>query len=318
MLQAHPIQTTLPPIKLDSLHLMETFLRVCETGSFTAAARLLEVSPSALSKAVARLEETLGARLIRRTTRRLSLTEEGQLFMETCRQVLADIEDVEMKLTQGRSMPSGRLRIQASVAFGRIVIVPLLLELLGTNPDLRIDLDLSDRAVSLFDGQYDAAVRVGGTIDDKLIARKLGHIAMVTVASPTYLERHGTPRIPADLRHHQCYGYFIPEAASYREWSFAGGHSLAAPHGGLNVNNAQALVEVAVSGHGIVNIAALIAFDALQAGAVKPVLAEYSTDGPPVYLVYSERRYQPQRMRTLVNFLSKRICADVRWQRIGC
>ncbi|MEP9379073.1 LysR family transcriptional regulator [Aquabacter sp. CN5-332] len=299
---------------LDSIHLMLVFARVAEAESFTLAARRLEISPSAASKAVARLEEKLGVPLVLRTTRSLRLTEEGEALLETCRHILSEIEEVEAKLTRERTVPRGRVRIQSSVAFGRLVLVPLLFELNRRHPELTIDVDLSDRIVNLTEEGIDLAFRLGELADSGLAARKLGHMQFVTVASPAYLERHGVPKVPADLAAHRCLGYFLPDIRRYRDWQFTGTGTRESPSAHLNINNAQVLVDAAIDGQGIVSVASLVAFDAVRSGLLRLVLADHVTQGPAISMLYPSRRYRSPRVSALVDFLVARIPKDSRWQ----
>ena len=300
-------------MNLDSFHLMGVFVRVIETRSFTAAAARLGISPSAASKAVARLEEKLGVRLVLRTTRSVRPTEEGEILLNSCRHVLAELEDTEALLSSKATEPSGRLRIHSTLGFGRIVVVPLLSEFATLWPKLTVDVDLSERDVNLHQDAFDLTIRFGELPDSLLVARRLGHMQFDAVAAPAYLARRGTPRAPADLAEHACLGYFQARTLRYRDWEFINGQILAAPSGHLNFNNAQALLEAAIDGHGIAHLPRIVAREALMSGRIKAVLREFATPGWPVSLVYQERRFQSRRVQALVNFLVERVPASLEW-----
>jgi len=304
-------------MSLDSLHLMEVFARVAETCSFTRAAAGLGITPSAASKGVARLEGKLGVRLIVRTTRHVRLTEEGEILLKTCRRVLAEMESTEAQLSRRKGEVSGRVRLHSTLGFGRFVVVPVLTEFARRWPTLAIDMDLSERDVDLQQEPFDVSIRFGQLPDSTLVARHLGAMRFVTVASPAYLERRGTPAAPGDLAQHDCLGYFQPRSLRYRDWEYEGGHTQRAPSAHLNFNNAQALLEAAIDGIGIAHVPKVMAWDALQEVRLKALLEPWATEGWPVSLVYAERRYQSTRVRTLVDFLMERIPADSRWRGDG-
>ncbi len=301
---------------LDSLHSIVVFVRVAEARSFTLAARRLGISQSGVSRAVSRLEQKLGVRLVARTTRSVRLTEEGAALLASCRHVLAEVEDAEALIGRRLARPAGRLRLQMPIGFGRCVVAPLLTELRARYPDLVFDIELSDRAADLVEEGLDAVIRIGELTDSRLIARKLCDIRYVTVASPAYLARHGEPRTPQDLADHACLAYFVPFSGSYRDWDFsAGKRRLSVPVAGtFNVNNAQMLLDAAIAGAGITAVASFIAFDAVKAGQLELVLRDHAPPGASVSLVYAERRYQSPRVRVLVDFLTQRIAADPWWE----
>ncbi|HTP95399.1 MAG TPA: LysR family transcriptional regulator [Burkholderiales bacterium] len=302
----------------DRIQGIAVFVRVAEARSFTDAARRLGMSPSGASKAITRLEDRLGVRLVHRTTRSVSLTDDGAAFFERCRQLLGELEDAETAVTRRRSKPSGRLRIQMPEGFGRLVIVPLLARFVDANPELVVDAELSDRVADLADEGLDAAVRIGELGDARLIARRLCDLRFVTVASPDYLARHGAPRTPDDLAHHRCLAYYLPHTHRYREWEFvAGGERFSRPLSGpLNVNNAQALLDAATAGAGIANVATFIAHEAIRAGRLRVVLREYVPAGPPVWVVYLERRHLSPRVQALVAFLTAQIPPSPPWDAV--
>jgi len=302
----------------DSLHGITVFVRVAEARSFTAAARKLGLSTSGASKAVSRLEDKLGVRLVHRTTRSVGLTDDGNAFYERCRQILAELEDAETAVTRARAKPRGRLRVLMPVAFGQRILAPLIAQFAALNPELVVDVELSDRVADLADESLDAAVRIGELGDSRLIARRLCDLRFVTVASPEYLERHGDPKTPDDLDQHRCLTIYIPHTHRYRSWEFEanGARFTKAPLGALNINNAHALIHAAISGAGVANVPSFTAFDAIRAGLLQPILREYESAGPPVWIVYLERRYLSPRVQALVEFLTTHIPPLPAWDAI--
>ena len=282
------------------------FVRVAEHGSFTLAAQRLGMSPSGISKSLARLEGRLGCRLVTRTTRSVHLTDEGRTLLEQFRQILNEVEQAETLLTQRLAKPSGRLRLQMPVGFGRRVVMPLTVKLTRTFPDLSIDIELSDRSADPAEEGLDAAIRIGDPSDTRLVARKLCDIRFIAVASRKYLESHGEPASPEELGRHLCLSYYVPQTGRYREWEFISPSGTRSTHslpGRVNVNNAQALVHAAIEGAGIALVADFIAADAIRAGQLQVVMPSYRSVGPSVWLLYGERRYQLPRVRALIEML---------------
>lgn len=303
----------------DSLQGITVFVRVAEARSFTAAARKLGISPSGASKAITRLEDKLGVRLIQRTTRSVGLTQDGNAFYERCRQIVGELEDAEAAVTRARATPRGRLRVQMPVAFGQRILAPLMAQFAELNPELVIDAELSDRIPDLADEGLDAAIRIGDLGDTRLIARRLCDLRFVTVASPQYLERHGDPQTPDELDRHRCLMIYIPHTHRYRGWDFAsnGVTFTKVPAGVLNFNNAHALLHAAIAGAGIANIPTFTAFDAIQSGLLQPVLREYASVGPAVWLVYLERRLLSPRVQAFVDFLTTHIPPLPAWDALA-
>ena len=301
-------------MSLDSLHLMEVFARVAEARSFSKAAVRLGITASAASKAVGRLEGKLGTRLIVRTTRHVRLTDEGEILLDTCHRIQAEMESAQAQLSRRAGELSGRLRLHSTLGFGRFVVVPVLNEFTRRWPTLTIDMELSERDVDFRQEPFDVSIRFGELPDSTLVARRLGSMRFVTAASPDYLHLRGMPSAPEDLLQHDCLGYFQPRSLRHRDWEYAQGRTLRSPNARLNFNNAQALLEAALEGHGIVHVPKVMAWDALRDGRLLPLLEPWATEGWPVSLVYAERRYQSTRVRTLVDFLCERIPTDHRWR----
>lgn len=303
---------------MNNLNTITVFVRVAETLSFTAAARRLGISASGASKAVSRLENETGVRLINRTTRKVGLTDDGRRFFLRCRQILADIAEAESALTQASTVLRGRLRVQLPEGFGRRVIVPALGQFIAQYPELALDVQLGDRMVDLAEEDIDCVVRLGEIPDSRLITRKLCDTYFITCAAPEYLRRHGEPDIPDDLENHRCLTYMSPRTGHFRNWQFTrDGKQLSKPiHGILSTNSVESLLDAAVAGAGIVSLANFVVADAIAAGRLKIVLRDYIARGSTVSVVYLSSKQPSPRLRVFVDFLSELVRPDAPWNRL--
>ena len=294
---------------MDTLHPISVFVRVAEAKSFTAAAKRLGMSPSAASKSLTRLEQRLGVRLLHRTTRNVSLTEDGGTFFERCRLILGELEDAETAVTRQQSQPRGRLRVVMPAGFGRAVLVPVLTKFADIHGGLTVDVEFSSRAVDLAEEGIDVLVRIGQLADGRLVARKLCDMRYITVASPDYLARHGEPLTPDDLTRHRCLGHHIPYTNRYRDWKFVSDGEVVskAASGNLNMNDGAALVDAAMEGAGIAAVATFLAADAVRSGRLQIVLRDYVPAGPSVWIAYLERRHLPRRIAAFVDFVAAQV-----------
>ncbi|WP_213957625.1 LysR family transcriptional regulator [Variovorax sp. dw_954] len=286
---------------------LRVFERVAETLSFTRAADSLGLTPSAVSKAMTRLENELGVRLLHRTTRSLNLTADGTSFHERCRSVLTEIADAEAALTRTRTLAQGRLRVQMPVGFGRRVVMPALHDFSRDYPGIVVDVELSDRITDVIHEGLDAAVTIGPPADTRLIARRLCRLSFHAFASPAYLAEHGEPVTPDDLDAHHCLAYVLPQTGRYRDWVFMrdGKSYVRSPAGRLNVNNAESLLEAAIAGVGIVMVSTFIAAASVRAGQLQSVLRDYVGVGPEVFVAYPPNRNLSARVRAFVDFLDE-------------
>jgi DNA-binding transcriptional LysR family regulator len=285
---------------MNKLQAMLAFVRVAESGSFTSAAAQLGVSVSAVAKAVARLEEELGAQLLARSTRRLALNDDGRNFYARCQQILNDIEDAEASVKSAGETPKGRLRMALPVLFGRLTFLPRVAEFIARYPDIVLDLSFDDRPVDLIERGLDVAVQVGNLSDSRCITRMLNHGPRVTAASPPYLERHGEPKIPGDLPAHNCI------VSNYGPvWSFNDrGNRIEVPvRGNLVVTGGDALREAVLLGLGIAQSNWWTLRHDLAVGTLKPLLAEYAVEGRPLSVVYPPTRHVPRKLRVMIDFL---------------
>jgi DNA-binding transcriptional LysR family regulator len=300
---------------MDRFQSLVAFARVVEAGSFARAADRLDLSVSAVSRHVADLESHLGARLLNRTTRRLSLTESGQAFYERCVQLLADLEEAEEAVTAGAIVPRGTLRMTASISFGAGYLAPAIAEFRQRHPQLRFDIELSDRAVDLVDERIDVAIRIGGIGSQALIGRRIGTAQMVCCASPSYLARHGTPRTPADLADHACLTYEYSSDGNLWRFTDAAGESHDVKVTGFaHSNNGAMLAALAVAGVGVTVEPDFILAPDVRAGRLVRILRDYAPPTIIIHAVYPSRRHLSAKVRAFIDFLALRFERDPQWR----
>lgn len=283
---------------------MAAFVRSVELGGFSAAARELGLTPSALSKLVTRLEGRLGVRLINRSTRRLHLTPEGEAFFERSRRILWDIDEAENEVARFRGRPSGLLRMHTGVAFGLHQLARALPRFLERYPEIRLDLTVTDRLVDLIEEGADLAVRTGQLADSSLHARKICDLERVICASPSYLARHGTPRTPDELLRHDC--LWISTQPSLRQWPFdtPEGHRVIEVSGSVAANNAETVLQLALMGVGITRMADIIVGDEIHRGTLVPILVDVHHVEPlPMYAVYPHGKLHSPKVAAMIEFL---------------
>jgi DNA-binding transcriptional LysR family regulator len=291
----------------DRARALEVFAAVAAQGSFSAAGRVLGLTPSAVSRTVDRIEARLGVRLLLRTTRALTLTAEGQAYLGAARRILTDLDDAEQAIAD-QGAPRGRLRVSAALSHGRLCIVPLLGEFVRLYPHILVDISLSDSIVDVAAGQADVAIRFGPLADSGLTARKLGENGRVIVASPAYLARHGTPQVPADLHNHNCLNFNFRRAEPV--WPFCDGQSDYAMTvtGSVEANNGETLGQLAAAGVGITRVGAFSVVDELADGRLVPILEEYNPgDIEVIHAVFVGGTNTPARVRAFVDFLADRL-----------
>lgn len=291
---------------MDRLDSLECFVAVVEAGQFSAAAERLGLGKSAVSRRVSELEEHLGARLLQRTTRHLALTEAGREFYPRALQLLEDLAEAEQTLSRGQRALSGRIRLAAPLSFGLMHLTPALSAFMEAHPGVVLDLDLDDSQVDLIREGVDLALRIGRLEDSSMVALPLAPIHFLIVASPDYLDRHGIPDSPEMLARHQglCYSN-LPEPNRWRLTDAHGRqHSVTLPSR-LLVNNGDLLLQAAIAGLGVCLTPTFNAYRALQEGRLVPILRDYRIDPVNAYAIYPSRRFVPQRVRTLVEFLQQ-------------
>jgi DNA-binding transcriptional LysR family regulator len=289
---------------------MEVFAAVVERGGFSAAAKLFGMTPSAVSKLVTRLEARLGARLINRSTRKLQLTAEGQAFHQRCVTILSDIAEAECEAAAGRA-PRGRVRVNANVAFGNQVLLPLVPAFLAEHPELSIDLVFTDHVVDLIEERADIAIRVapGPLRGNQLMARKIGESAVAVVASPDYLARHGEPKTPSELAKHNLIGFNF--ARSVEGWPFRVDGALIsiAAVGNTQVGDGEIARQLAVAGVGLARLGRFHTQAEVAAGRLVTVLEDFNPgDIEVIHAVYlGQGGFVPARMRAFIDFLARNV-----------
>ncbi len=294
--------------RVNRLDDVAVFVRVVEAASFTAAAEALALSQSAVSKAVSRLEDELGVRLLTRSTRRLTLTESGAVLYERAARALGELDEACLAVTALQQEPRGRLRVSAPMSFAILRLTGLVAEFLERYPGVTVDLRLDDRRVDLVAEGFDLALRIGDLNDSSLVARRLATCHQRALAAPAYLERHGTPRHPDELRHHNCLIYSYAETAKL--WRFIGsdGEELTVPvRGNLEANNGLAGREAALAGLGVLLTPDFYVADAVRAGTLVPILEDWRLPERGIYALYPERRLLAPKVRAFVDFLAERM-----------
>ncbi len=297
------------------LNLLAVFARVAESGSFAEAARRLSSSRSAVSKSVAKLEVALGARLLNRTTRHLSLTEIGAAVAEHGSRILEEAADAENLVASLTSEPRGVLRISASVAFGTLHVAPALAEFLPLYPNIKVDLTITDRWIDLAEEGYDLIIQVTGQPQEHLVARKLAPVRRQLCATPEYFHQRGIPQTPMDLVSHNCLDY--TRSGEQGRWRFSGpeGDISVPVNGPLHVDDDEALSQAVLGGLGLALLPTFIIGKDLQAGNLQAVLSEYIPVERHVYAMYLPTRHLPAKARVFIDFLSERIGAAPYWDR---
>jgi DNA-binding transcriptional LysR family regulator len=287
---------------------LEVFVRVIELGGFSAAARVCGMTPSAVSKLVARLEQRLGTRLVNRSTRQLQLTPEGCAFYERGVRILADLEEAERCVSE-HDTPRGRLRISANVPFGHHFLLPLAPKFLARNPDVTLDITLTDEVVDILEQRTDVAVRAGPMKSSNLMARKLGATRMVIVGAPAYLERHGIPGTPKELLSHNRLGANYARARPGWPLRHAGEDIVLPVTGNAQASDGEALRHLALAGLGLARLAAFQVREDLASGRLLPVLEDCNPgDQEEVHAVYvGQGGYLPLRVRALLDFLVEQV-----------
>ncbi len=301
---------------MENLTDIAVFVRVVERGSFTLAADDLSLSRAVVSKYVSRLEERLGARLMQRTTRRLSLTEAGAALFEASRGALERIEEAEGAFARFQSEPRGRLRVSAPMSFGILHLGPMLAEFAQAQPHISLDLTFDDRFVNLVEERFDVALRIGKLADSSLVARKLASTRLVACASPAYLAEHGEPETPEDLAAHNCLLYSYLATANVWRFTAPDGREIpVAVSGNLRANNGIVEAEAAVAGMGVLMTPTFYVGPLIRAGKLRQILTKYRGPEIGIHAVYPQREHVPPKVRVFVEFLAKRFGKKPDWER---
>ncbi len=296
---------------MDRLADVAAFVQVVETGSFTAAAEQLGVSKAVVSKYVSRLEQRLGARLLQRTTRRLTLTEAGEALYHKSSGALAELADAEAEVARLTGAPRGHLRVTAPTYFGSSILAPLLKDFVARFPEITLELDLDDRITDLVKDRFDVAVRITPAVDPGLVARRLAESALVVVAAPSYVKRRGLPKAPADLKGHACLGYSL--ARMPNEWRFRppkGRWIAARIECALYCNSDFVLKQATLDGVGLALFPRFFVARELENGRLVQALPGYGTHELSISAVYVSRRNLLPKVRAFVDFLAERLPDD--------
>jgi DNA-binding transcriptional LysR family regulator len=289
---------------MDRMASMATFVKVVDAGGFAAAGRALNMSPSTVTTHIQSLEERLGARLLNRSTRNISLTEVGTAYYDRCLQILADADEADRVAQALQSTPRGKLRLNASVAIPPL-LAPVIAEFTALYPEVSLSMTMSDRMVDLVEEGFDLAIHLLPVPDSSLVLRRVGTYRLLVTGAPEYLARHGTPHTPADLVHHNCLGFSYSPWGS--EWRFSGpdGDQSVAVQGNLESNSVNALRLAAVQGQGLTKMPSFLVADEIRAGRLVPLLTGYSRAEYPINAVYPHRHQLSAKVRSFLDLMMK-------------
>lgn len=295
---------------MDQLNQMRIFVRVVETGSFSRAGKAEDIAQSTVSKEVSSLETRLGTQLIRRSSRGLSVTEKGQEFYDFAIGMLADLDAAESRIRSGEVSPKGRIRVASPPVFSSKLIVPQLPSLFERYPNLTIDLEVSERYVSLVEDSVDVAIRIGDLADSSLLARQIGCVEAVVVAAPSYLEAYGSPKAPADLEHHTCLPFMFQ--GSSKTWKFRGpeGEITIGPTARLRTNDADSVHAAVRAGLGLAQGPSWMFADEIAAGMLVSVLSDFRPRLFPIHAISSESRRMTGAIKVFVDYIAEVIKSE--------
>ncbi len=299
---------------MPDLRTLSIFVKVAEKKSFVHAASELGITQSGVSNAIKRLEDQVGTVLLARTTRRVSLTEDGAAFFERCRQALAAIDEAEHVLKRAQLKPAGTLRIDMPLAFGRIKLVPLLRDFQEHYPDVRLRITFTDRYIDLIEEGVDVAIRFGALQDLSLVARRLTTAQFNAAASPAYVKRYGRPKNPDDLQKHNCLAFAWRDTRQTRDWSFtvSGKEVRITPSGTMSFTDGGALCEAAINGSGIAQLHSYYLDAAFARGTLVPILEDFKPKGFPISLIYPQTRHLTPNVRVFVDFMVEQFKSERR------
>ncbi|WP_244826059.1 LysR family transcriptional regulator [Caballeronia sp. TF1N1] len=292
---------------MDRFLAMKVFARVVESGSFSKAADALRLPPASVSRTLQALEAHLGARLINRTTRSISITEDGEAYYDRCVRVLGEIDDMEASLSHSKLSPKGNVKVSLPQVMAKSTIIPALPEFFAAYPDIGVELLLTDRSVDLVEEAVDCVVRVGAVGDVGLVAKRIGAYSQITCASPGYLEKYGTPRTLDDLEQHLAVGYVLNKSGRVRNWEFVVDNetrTIAMKHK-IAVNDGDSYIACGVSGLGLIQSSSYTLDPYVKSGALVEVLNEYPSYARVVSVLYAANRHQPRRVRVFIDWVAE-------------
>ncbi|GAA6168637.1 LysR family transcriptional regulator [Sessilibacter corallicola] len=292
---------------------LQLFVRIAVTQNISSAGKELGLSPAVASSHINKLEQSLGTRLIHRTTRQVSLTEEGRAFLPHAQQVLESVETAKSSVGGGAAKPQGKLRVTAPASFGRMHVLPALTAFFERYPNLHVDLSLSDSIIDMVEGGFDVAIRDAALNDSTLIARKLAPVDRIVCASPDYLAKHGEPKVPQDLLHHQCVNLMGLET-----WGFdtPSGKQLIKTQDYLRTDNGEVARDACVDGLGIIICSTWCCYQQVQRGELIPILTEFPLSAKTdIWAVYPSSRLLAPKVRVFIDFFLERFAGEPYWQR---
>lgn len=293
---------------MDQLQGMRVFARVAELGSFARAADDLDMSRAMASSYVAQLEKHLGTRLLHRTTRKVTVSPEGAVYLERCKRILGEVQAADDEMRHARARPQGKLRIDVPVAFGRYLLMPALPAFTERYPEMALEIRFNDRYVDLAAEHIDVVLRSGEVKAPDLIARRIATSRLVTCASPSYLARYGIPRTPADLRNHRTIGFLRTDTSRPADWKFTQGRSGVQKlklSFALSFNTSEPMVMSAYEGQGIIQTTDLLLGRSIAEGRVVELLKEYACEGPPLSVVYPRATQHLAKVRVFAEFAAE-------------
>jgi len=293
---------------MPDLRTLAIFVKVAERKSFVRAAADLGITQSGVSNAIKRLQDQVGTLLLVRTTRRVSLTEDGAAFFERCRQALAAIDEAELVLKRAQIKPAGTLRVDVPLSFGRLKLVPLLGAFQAEYPDVRLRLTFTDRYIDLIEEGVDVSVRFGALQDSSLIARRLTTTQFNVVGSPRYFAKHGQPKTLEDLADHNCLAFASRDTRQIRDWRFAtaDGETTLTPNGTMTLTDGASMCDAAASGYGLAQLHTYYLDSAIAQKRLVPVLPQFNPRADPISLVYPQTRHLTPNVRAFVDFMVAR------------
>ncbi|MDM9560872.1 LysR family transcriptional regulator [Bordetella petrii] len=300
-------------------HFRETmmFIHVAESRSFTVAAQRLNVTPAGVSKGVSRLETALGLKLLNRSTRSVSLTDDGERLMARWRDILLSVQAAEAELSRCQENLKGKLKIHAPVGLGRKIIMPLLLSMARKYPDLVINADFSDRVPSFIEEGFDVAVKIGKVDDSRMVAKKLAHLRYVTCVTPDYISRFGVPQTPMEIERHNCIAYVQWQTGNIHKWVYQKGDEkyFFTPVGNISVNHPEAILDAVLAGAGIACMASFIAAAAVMDGRLEMILTDWTPPGPEIQLMYQPSKFLSPRLKQFIHAMTEAIPPYLPWER---
>jgi len=291
---------------MDRFLAMKVFVRVVESGSFSKAADALHLPPASVSRTLQALEAHLGARLLNRTTRSISITEDGEAYFDRCVRVLGEVDDMEASLSHSKLSPKGNVKVSLPQVMAKSTVIPALPEFFAAYPDIGVELLLTDRQVDLVEDAVDCVVRVGAIGDIGLVAKRIGAYTQITCASPGYIEQYGEPQTLDDLDQHLAVGYVMNKSGRVRNWEFVVDgetRSIALKHK-IAVNDADSYIASGLAGLGLIQSSSYTLDPYLRSGTLRRVLVEYPTHPRVVSVLYAANRHQPRRVRVFIDWVA--------------